>query len=90
MSRIGALLALLFSSLALAGLATAATKPPHLLKGLPVIQLPGSQRSPVSCSAHARQARSKVARFARKLAPVACEQPPRSQVRDVGQLIIGP
>ena len=88
MSRIGALLALLVSSLVLAGSAAATARPP--LRGLPIIQLPGTRHTTVSCSAHARKAKSKVARFARKLTPVACEQPPRSQVRDVGQLILGP
>jgi hypothetical protein len=87
MSRLGALIALLVSSLVLAGTAAATVRPP--LRGLPIIQLPGTQHGTVSCSAHARQAKSKVARFARRLTPVACEQPPRSQVRDIGQLILG-
>jgi hypothetical protein len=91
MSRLGALPALLVASLALAGCgAAAASSPPHLAKKLPVIQLPAAQHGTVSCNAHARQAKSKAARVARKLSPVACEQPPRSQVRDVGQLILGP
>jgi hypothetical protein len=80
-------------ALALSGSATAATKPPfpgfHTLKSLPVIDLGRAYRQHgASCSAHARQARGTVSRVDRKTLPVACEQPPRSHVRDAGSVIV--
>jgi hypothetical protein len=80
-------------ALALTGSAAATSQPPylgfHTLKSLPVIDLGRAyhQRT-VSCSAHARQAKSRVGKVERKLAPVACEQPPRSHVRDAGSVIV--
>jgi hypothetical protein len=41
-----------------------------------------------SCSAHARQAKGTLRRVDRKVVPVACEQPPRSHVRDTGSVIL--
>ena len=80
-------------ALALTGSAAAASQPPfpgfHTLKSLPVIDLGRAYRShPASCSAHVRQARGSVRQANRKILPVACEQPPRSHVRDAGSVIV--
>jgi hypothetical protein len=93
MSRIGVLLASLLSALALAAVAGATSAPPRfgiqpLFRSLPIILLPGQKRGQVSCSAHSPQRRTAVGRFERKLSPVACEQPPRSRVRDAGSSIV--
>jgi hypothetical protein len=80
-------------ALALTGSASATSLPPfagfRTLKSLPVIDLGRAyhQRT-VSCSAHGRQAKRSVSRVDRKLVPVACEQPPRSHVRDAGSVIV--
>jgi len=80
--------------LALTGSAAATSQPPffpsfHTLKSLPVIDLGRAYRShPASCSAHVRQARGSVRQANRKILPVACEQPPRSHVRDAGSVIV--
>lgn len=55
------------------------------LRTLPVVQLRAAEeRAPASCSAHARRNARAVSRAERKLAPVACEQPPRSKVLGTG------
>jgi len=87
MRRIAVVAAALVSALAVAGGAGATSAPPlHSLwpavPFLPTVHLPTATRQPASCSAHARAKDGKVARFARKLAPVACEQPPRAKLRD--------
>jgi hypothetical protein len=77
---------------AAAGTASATSRPPaptlRMLKAFPVIELQRESRSRESCSAHARQAKGPVSRVDRKLAPVACEQPPRSRVRDAGSVVV--
>lgn len=81
-------------ALALTGSAAAAAQPPfpgfHTLTALPVIDLGRAYRPShgASCSAHARDARGTVGRVDRKTLPVACEQPPRSKVRDAGSVIV--
>jgi hypothetical protein len=80
-------------ALALTGSAAATTQPfPgfHTLKSLPVIDLGRvyEHQHSASCSAHARQAKGTVSRVDRKVLPVACEQPPRSHVRDAGSVIV--
>jgi hypothetical protein len=80
-------------ALALTGSAAASSLPPypslHTLKSLPVIDLGRAyHQHTVSCSAHSRQAKSRVGKVDRKLVPVACEQPPRSHVRDAGSVIV--
>jgi hypothetical protein len=53
---------------------------------LPIIHLKETgDRSPSSCSVHARRPPAGAAgRIERKLAPVACEQPPRVKMLDTG------
>jgi hypothetical protein len=91
MRCLGAVTASVVSALAAAGAAGATSAPP--LHGLQssvrfvpamVTLRSAGHGGTVSCSAHARRARGTVARFERKLAPVACEQPPRSKVLDGG------
>jgi hypothetical protein len=80
-------------ALALTGSAAATSQPPfpglYTMKSLPVIDL-GRAYHPrtVSCSAHPRQAKRRVSKVERKFVPVACEQPPRSHVRDAGSVIV--
>jgi hypothetical protein len=50
--------------------------PPPLVKFVPN----APQRNTTSCSAHERSAKTRATRFANKLAPVACEQPPRPKL----------
>jgi hypothetical protein len=51
---------------------------PSLLRGVHTLKVGGSgQKQIASCSAHRAHASS----FERKLEPVACEQPPRSQLK---------
>jgi hypothetical protein len=73
------LLACLVVALVLPAAAAATSMPP--LRGLPshiaFIQL---KENRASCSEKGRS--SKVARLAKKLAPVACEQPPRAKLRN--------
>lgn len=80
-------------ALALTGSASAASQPPfpglHWIKALPVIDLGRAyHQHGASCSAHARQAKGALRRIDRKVLPVACEQPPRSHVRDAGSVIV--
>ena len=81
-------------ALALTGSAAATSQPPYFpafrtLRSLPVIDLGRAyHQHTVSCSAHSRQAKSRVGKVDRKLVPVACEQPPRSHVRDAGSVIV--
>ena len=52
---------------------------PSTLKTLPVLTVKaGGARPPSSCSVHAIKSKGATGRVERKLAPVACEQPPRS------------
>jgi hypothetical protein len=80
-------------ALALTGSAAASSQPPvlglHWVRSLPVIDLGRAyHQHTVSCSAHGRQAKRSVSKVDRKLVPVACEQPPRSHVRDAGSVIV--
>ena len=52
--------------------------PPTLVKFVPA----SSERHNASCSARERSARTRATRFANRLAPVACEQPPRPKLRN--------
>lgn len=75
------LLASLATALVVPAAAGATSMPP--LRGLPtpvkLVQI-DPQRHNASCSEHGRSTR--MARLARKLAPVACEQPPRPKLRN--------
>jgi hypothetical protein len=84
--------ALALAALSLGGAGTAAasfgpplTSVPRTLGTLPIVQLRTATARPAkSCSAHARSAPERIGRTERKLAPVACEQPPRSKAVDTG------
>jgi hypothetical protein len=93
MRRVCALAAVVTAALALAAGAGATSLPPWYgihatLRFLPPIQLPVDTRHTSSCSVHSRRAPERIARTDRKMAPVACEQPPRSKVRDAGSSIV--
>jgi hypothetical protein len=93
MSRLGVLLALLLTAFAVAASAGAASAPPRfgiqpLFRELPIIFLPRSERDRASCSASAPKSRGTVRAAKKKVAPVACEQPPRSHVRDAGSSVV--
>jgi len=93
MSRLAALLASLLTALVLAAGAGATSAPPRfgiqpLFRALPIVFLPSGARERASCSAHARQGGGRVRNFEKKLAPVACEQPPRSKLRDTDSSIV--
>ena len=62
---------------------------PSTFHSLPLIRVvkAGGDRSPSSCSVHARRTSGTAGRIARKLAPVACEQPPRSKLLGTGSFI---
>lgn len=59
---------------------------PATIRSLPVLKLKTTaEQAPSSCSAHALQRpRGVVGHIERKLAPVACEQPPRSKLLSSG------
>jgi hypothetical protein len=65
---------------------------PSTLHSLPVLVVRAPValgRQPSSCSAHAlKSPRGSVGRIERKLAPVACEQPPRSNLMGTGFFIV--
>ena len=77
-------------ALALAPVASAEFGPPlasvpSTLKTIPVVYLKQAEdRAPSSCSVHARRSPGAVGKVERKLAPVACEQPPRPKLLDTG------
>ena len=77
------LLACLIAALVVPAAAGATSMPPFrgLPKAMPFVQT-GPQRTNASCSARERSAKSRVIRFANRLAPVACEQPPRPKLRN--------
>jgi hypothetical protein len=81
-----ALLAIAVAALLWASAAAAATSPLPP-KSWPVIQLDRSKTKDGQSSCTARS-RDKIAGQRRKLLPVACEQPPRSKVRDAGYVIV--
>ena len=74
-----ATLAAVGAALLVAASASAATwpPPPTTYQPLHVIKLEGRAHSDATRACMAREQRAKVARW---LAPVACEQPPRSQL----------
>jgi hypothetical protein len=73
------LIACVALALALPAAATATSMPPW--NGITWIDLPAAkQHKNASCSEQGRTAR--VQRVARRLAPVACEQPPRPKLRN--------
>jgi hypothetical protein len=58
---------------------------PSTLKSIPIIHIRvADERPPSSCIAHARRSTGTVGKIERKLAPVACEQPPRSEIKGTG------
>lgn len=58
---------------------------PSTLRSVPIVHLGRAEaRPPSSCIVHARHSTGVVRRVERKLAPVACEQPPRSRVSGTG------
>lgn len=97
MSRIGVLLVALLTALVLSAGAGATSAPPWfgikpLFRTLPIVYVPTNARErTASCSAHARESRGAVREGQRKVAPVACEQPPRVKIRDaLPSLVFGP
>jgi hypothetical protein len=92
MSRLGVLAVSTLAALVTAAGAAAVTpQPPWLalrtLKLTP-IEFPQMQKHLATCRSHPRQLRGRASRVDRKLAPVACEQPPRSKVQDAGFVIV--
>jgi hypothetical protein len=70
----------------LASSASAVNLPPIGLGGIHVIKI-SHQKNPKSCAAKSRSHKA-VGKVARKLQPVACEQPPRAKLLDVGFAIL--
>jgi hypothetical protein len=69
----------------LAGSGAAASPPPVGLNGIRIVKLTGHKQA--SCSAQSGK-RTGAGRVARKILPVACEQPPRSKVLDPGLVFL--
>jgi hypothetical protein len=69
-----------------APLASAMSPPPIGLNGVRIVKLT-PHRQQKSCSVQSRK-RTGAGRVARKVLPVACEQPPRSKVLDAGFVIL--
>ena len=65
--------------------AAAMTPPPVGLNSIRIVKLTTHKQA--SCSAQSRK-RTGYGRVARKVLPVACEQPPRSKVLDAGLVIL--
>lgn len=63
--------------------AMAANLPPVGLHSIKTVKLSNNAHSK-SCSAQSRRNKTATDRTSRKLAPVACEQPPRSRLLDGG------
>jgi hypothetical protein len=63
--------------------AMAANLPPIGLGSIKVVKVKPEARTK-SCSAQSRSKKTTVDRTSRKLAPVACEQPPKSRALDNG------
>ena len=92
MRRLGVLTASLLAAAALAASAGATMEPPFqglrtTLKLTPIV-LSHGDRTRATCRAHGKHLRGNASRIDRKVAPVACEQPPRSKVRDAGFMIV--
>jgi hypothetical protein len=82
---VAAALALLLAPSAAASFGPPLTSVPSTLRTIPVVSLRAAEeRRASSCIAHARKSSGPVGRVERRLAPVACEQPPRSKVMGVG------
>ena len=83
-----AFFAVIVVALALAPVAGAEFGPPlasvpSTLKTLSIVSFKDAEdRAPSSCSVHARRSPGAVGKVERKLAPVACEQPPRPKLVD--------
>ena len=77
------LLAVVVVALSLAPAAGAMFGPPipsvpSTLHTVPIVSVKGADsRAPSSCEVHARRSTGAIGKIERKLAPVACEQPPR-------------
>jgi hypothetical protein len=79
-------LGLAIACTAAAPLASAMSSPPVGLNGIRVVKVtPHKQEK--SCSVQTRK-RTGAGRVARKILPVACEQPPRSKVLDAGVVFL--
>ena len=63
---------------------------PSTLRSLPLPLMKGAekQKATSSCSGHVLRSRLPVVWIGRKLLPVACEQPPRSNLVDAGFVIL--
>jgi hypothetical protein len=89
-SRLGAAAATLLAALLLAGVAQATLAPaPGALKPLKLVLAQRSEHAIVSCSVHGTGMHGQVSRLEKKLGPVACEHPPRSQPLD-GNFVLAP
>jgi hypothetical protein len=94
-SRLGVLGLSLLVALVIATGAGATSVPPRggaqSLPRIPFIALAAPARGRAACHAHGRQGPAVVRKYAKKLAPVSCEQPPRANIRNTGSnLIITP
>src|SRR5579884_4250695 len=91
MIRLGVLVVSIAAALVVGGgLARATLAPaPGPLKPFTFSQLQRADRVALSCSVHERRLRGAARRIERKLAPVACEQPPRSKALD-GNFVLAP
>ncbi len=70
----------------LASSASAVNLPPIGLGGIRIVKL-SHEKNTKTCTAKSRS-HSSAGKVARKLSPVACEQPPRSKLLDVGFVIL--
>jgi hypothetical protein len=66
--------------------ASAVNLPPIGLDGIHVIKI-SHEKNAKACAAKSRS-HSTAGKVARKLSPVACEQPPRSKLLDLGFVIL--
>jgi hypothetical protein len=91
MARAGVLVVVSILAALVAGTAARATlaPAPGQLKPFTFAQLQRADRVALSCSVHGRRLRGAARRIERKLAPVACEQPPRSKALD-GNFVLAP
>jgi hypothetical protein len=71
---------------AFAASAAAVNLPPIGLSGVRIVKLK-HEKNTKACTAQSRS-RSSAGQVARKLNPVACEQPPRSKVLDAGFVFV--
>lgn len=67
--------------------ASAMNYPPIGLGSLRIVKLSHHNKNTTACAAKLHS-RSAAAKRARKMSPVACEQPPRSKVLDAGFVIV--